>query len=87
MNTTYEKADKLAFATYNLVQAVREFRDAQHGVIFQIQNPSLSFEYEFAKSGKRLEAARVALYNAMEEAQSCEIDWAVSARKKKRGLD
>ena len=64
---------ELAFnALGNLRNAVEKFRDCQHSVIFQMTNPSLHRKYEFKECGDHLEAARVCLKAAMEEAESAQ---------------
>lgn len=60
-----KKAIELAHASKNLLWKLTQFREAQHGVMFQLTNPSLSFDYEFERSGKQAESARIALAEAV----------------------
>lgn len=68
------KAVILANASKNLIWKLNQFREAQHGVMFQLTNPSLSFDYEFEKSGKRAEDARIALAEAIKEVEDLSFD-------------
>lgn len=72
MVIAHAKVARAFQALNNLRHAVRRFRDAQHSVIFQMSNPSLSFEYSFKSEGEEMEKARLWLKNAMEEAEAAE---------------
>ena len=66
------KVKRAANAITELCDAIRWFRDCQHSVIFQMSNPSLHRQYEFKECGDQLEAARVRLKAAMDEAETAE---------------
>jgi hypothetical protein len=68
------KATELAKASKNLIWKLTQFREAQHGVMFQLTNPSLSFDYEFERSGKRAEEARIALAEAIKEVEDLSFE-------------
>lgn len=68
------KATELAHASKNLLWKLNQFREAQHGVMFQLTNPSLSFDYEFERSGKQAEAARIALADAIKEVEDLSFE-------------
>jgi hypothetical protein len=65
-NQDKEKALELACAANHLANTVKSFREAQHRVMFQMTNPSLSFPYEFQKSGEALEALREELNKSLD---------------------
>lgn len=69
------KPVKMARATKVLINALARFRDAQHSVMFQMTNPSLSFEYEFKKSGDAMELARIHLDEALRDADH--LSWEI----------
>lgn len=70
MTKEYNKnAIDLAHASKTLIWKFREFREAQHRVMFQLTNPSLSFPYEFKSSGEDMERARVELSEAINEVE------------------
>jgi len=69
-----KKAVELAHASKTLIWKLNQFREAQHGVMFQLTNPSLSFDYEFEKSGKRAEEARIALAEAIKAVEDLSFE-------------
>jgi hypothetical protein len=72
--TTTNKSVELARASSNLINAIKNFRDAQHGVMFQMTNPSLCFTYEFERSGKRMEHTRIELGKAIDAVDALAFD-------------
>lgn len=74
-NPENNEALELACAASTLVMNVTRFREAQHRVLFQMTNPSLSFPYEFDKSGKEMEAMREQLANSLETVRK--LSWRV----------
>lgn len=72
MVIAHAKVERAFNALGNLRNAVLRFREAQHSVIFQMTNPSLSFEYSFKSEGEEMEKARLWLKDAMEEAESAQ---------------
>jgi hypothetical protein len=68
------KAVQLANASKNLIWKFNLFREAQHSVMYQLTNPSLSFGYEFEKSGKQAEQARIDLAEAIKEVEDLSFD-------------
>jgi hypothetical protein len=78
MTTTTNKSVELAHASGTLINAIKRFREAQHGVMFQLTNPSLSFTYEFERSGKEAERCRVELDKAIDAVDLLTFDviWA-----------
>ena len=69
-----KKINNAINAINELIFSVWAFKDAEHRVVSQVTNSSLSFSYEFEKSGKELEKARIRLHDAIEKAKDAKDD-------------
>lgn len=79
-----ENAVALAKASSELIHTIKRFRDAQHSVMFQMSNPSLSFMYEFKKSGDEMERCRIALYDIMQKVDDLAFDVLMDNKRKEK---